>query len=38
MTKAAASVNDHVKGIEQDRLSLRTMMLEHVKGDTPVLI
>ena len=31
-------MNDDVEGIEQDRVRLRTMVLQHVKRDTPVLI
>jgi hypothetical protein len=38
MNQASASVNDQVKHIKKDRLRLRTMMLQHVKRDTPVLI
>jgi hypothetical protein len=33
MTKAAASVDDHVECIKQDCLCLRAMVLELVEGD-----
>jgi hypothetical protein len=38
MNEPPASVDDHVQGIEQDCLRLRTMMLQHVERDTPVVI
>jgi hypothetical protein len=38
MNEPPASMNEDIEGIKQDRLCLRTMILQHVERDTPVLI
>jgi hypothetical protein len=38
MNEPPDSMDNYVEGIKQDRLRLRTVVLQHVKRDTPVLI